>query len=81
MPVSYTHLVAQCPHLVPGLGHVPALFFQETSVVEQAAGTVEHGGQIGLAVAVGVGQGGVGKAAGDLLAHLLALAEIGRAHV
>ena len=72
-------LVAQCPHLVPGLGHVPALFLQETGVVEQAAGAVEHGGQIGLAVAVGVGQRGVGKAAGDLLAHLLALAWHGHA--
>ena len=72
-------LVAQCPHLVPGLGHVPALFLQETGVVEQAAGAVEHGSQIGFAVAVGVGQGGVGKAAGDLLAHLLALAGHGHA--
>ena len=72
-------LVAQCPHLVPGLGHVPALFLQETGVVEQAAGAVEHGSQIGLAVAVGIGQGGVGKAAGDLLAHLLALAGHGHA--
>ena len=72
-------LVAQCPHLVPGLGHVPALFLQETGVVEQAAGAVEHGSQIGLAVAVGVGQGGVGKAACDLLAHLLALAGHGHA--
>ena len=72
-------LVAQCPHLVPGLGHIPALFLQETGVVEQAAGAVEHGSQIGLAVAVGVGQGGVGKAAGNLLAHLLALAGHGHA--
>ena len=72
-------LVAQCPHLVPGLGHVPALFLQETGVVEQAAGAVEHGSQIGLAVAVGVGQRGVGEAAGDLLAHLLALAGHGHA--
>ena len=72
-------LVAQCPHLVPGLGHVPALFLQETGVVEQAARAVEHGSQIGLAVAVGVGQGGVGKAACDLLAHLLALAGHGHA--
>ena len=72
-------LVAQRPHLVPGLGHVPALFLQETGVVEQAAGAVEHGSQIGFAVAVGVGQGGVGKAAGDLLAHLLALAGHGHA--
>ena len=72
-------LVAQCPHLVPGLGHVPALFLQETGVVEQAAGAVEHGSQIGLAIAVGVGQGGVGKSAGDFLAHLLALAGHGHA--
>jgi len=72
-------LVAQCPHLVPGLGHVPALFLQETGVVEQAAGAVEHGSQIGLAVAVGVGQRGVGKAAGDLLADFLALAGHGHA--
>lgn len=54
--------------------HIPALFLQETGVVEQAAGAVEHGSQIGFAVAVGVGQGGVGKAAGDLLADFLALA-------
>ena len=72
-------LIAQFPHLVPGGGHVPALFLQETGVVEQAAGAVEHGSQIGLAVAVGVGQGGVGKAACDLLAHLLALAGHGHA--
>ena len=71
--------ITQCPHLVPSSRHVPALFLQETGVVEQAAGAVEHGSQIGLAVAVGVGQGGVGKAAGDLLAHLLALAGHGHA--
>ena len=72
-------LFAQLPHLVPGLGHVPALFLQEAGVVEQAAGAVEHGGQVGLAVAVGVGKRSIGKAAGDLLAHLLALAGHGHA--
>ena len=72
-------LFAQLPHLVPGLGHVPALFLQEAGVVEQAAGAVEHGGQVGLAIAVGVGERSVGKAAGDLLADLLALAGHGHA--
>ena len=72
-------LFAQLPHLVPGLGHIPALFLQEASVVEQTAGAVEHGGQIGLAIAVGVGERSVGKAAGDLLADLLALAGHGHA--
>src|SRR5699024_6916440 len=37
-------------------------------VVEEAAGRVEHRGEVGLAVAVGVGQAGLGEAAGDLLA-------------
>ena len=72
-------LFAQLPHLVPGLGHVPALFLQEAGVVEQAAGAVEHGSQVGLAIAVGVGERSVGKAAGDLLADLLALAGHGHA--
>ena len=74
-----SRLVTQFPHFIPCLGHIPALFLQETGVVEQAAGAVEHGSQIGFAVAVGVGQGGVGKAACDLLAHLLALAGHGHA--
>src|SRR5699024_6607612 len=52
--------VAQGPHLVPGLGHLPAVLLQEAGVVEQAAGAVEHGGQVGLAVAVGVGQRSLG---------------------
>ena len=72
-------LFAQLPHLVPGLGHVPALFLQEAGIVEQAAGAVEHGGQVGLAIAVGVGERSVGKAAGDLLADFLALAGHGHA--
>ena len=72
-------LITQFPHFIPSGGHIPALFLQETGVVEQAAGAVEHGSQIGFAVAVGVGQGGIGEAAGDLLAHLLALAGHGHA--
>src|SRR5699024_4651417 len=71
--------VAQGPHLVPGLGHLPAVLGQEAGVVEQAAGAVEHGGQVGLAVAVGVGQRGIGKAAGDLVAHHRVLAGHGHA--
>ena len=71
--------VAQLPHLVPGLGHFPAVLRQEAGVVEQAAGAVEHGGKVGLAVAVGVGQGSVGKAAGDLVAHHGVLAGHGHA--
>src|SRR5699024_9900457 len=31
------------------------------------AGRVEHGGEIGLAVAIGVGEGGLGEAAGNLV--------------
>ena len=48
-------LVAQLPHLIPGGGDFPALFLKEARVVEQAAGGVEHGGEVGLAVGVGVG--------------------------
>ena len=49
-------LVAQRPHLLPGGGNGPALFFKETGVVEQAAGRIEHGGEIGLAITIGVGK-------------------------
>ena len=72
-------LVAQLPHLVPGGGNLPPLLLKEAGVVEQAAGGVEHGGQIGLAVAVGVGEGGVGKTAGDLVGDLHVLAGHGHA--
>ena len=61
-------LVAELPHLVPGGGNSPALFLKEAGVVEQAAGGVEHGGEVGLAVVVGVGGGSVGEALDDLVA-------------
>ena len=36
-----SRLVTQFPHFIPCGGHIPAFFFQEASVVEQAAGAVE----------------------------------------
>ena len=68
-----SRLVTQFPHFIPCGGHIPAFFFQEPCVVEQTAGAVEHGSQIGLAIAVRVGKRSIGKAAGDLLADFLAL--------
>ena len=70
---------AQGPHLVPGGGNLPALFLKQAGVVEQAAGAVEHGGHVGLAIVIGVGQRGIGKAASDLIFHKLILAGHGHA--
>ena len=72
-------LVAQLPHLVPGGGQGPALLLQKARVIEQAAGGVEHGSQISLAVAVGIGDGVIGEAAGDLVGDLHVLAGHGHA--
>ena len=69
-----SRLVTQFPHFIPRGGHIPAFFFQEPCIVEQTAGAVEHGSQIGLAITVRVGKRSIGKAAGDLLADFLALA-------
>ena len=62
-------LVAELPHLIPGGGDFPALFLKEALVVEEAAGAVEHGGEVGLAVGVGVGaRAVVHEALDDLVA-------------
>ena len=63
-------LVAQLPHLIPGGGHFPALFFQQAGVIEQAAGAVEHGCQIRFAVAIRIGQGGIREATRNFILHL-----------
>ena len=63
-------LLAQLPHFIPGLGNLPALLLEEAGVVEQTAGAVEHGHEIGFTVGIGLGERGVQEAGEDLILHL-----------